>query len=74
MGPRSSSSLDRNSLRIGEVFALLYPTARSIVGASPSSGRLTTAQGNRFMAYAGISASPRVDATKDMAIAMLSTP
>src|SRR5712664_2181175 len=30
-----SSSLDRNSFRIGDVFDLLYPTTRSIVGTSP---------------------------------------
>jgi hypothetical protein len=56
------------------VFDLLYPTAMSIVGASPSSGRLTTDGGSRFLAYSGISATPRMDATRDMAIAMLSTP
>ena len=40
----------------------------------PSNGRLTTDQGSRFFAYVGISANPRVDATREMAIARLSTP
>lgn len=46
----SWSTRERNSPRSGEVFALLYPTARPIVGASPSSGRLTTDRGSRFFA------------------------
>jgi NAD(P)-dependent dehydrogenase (short-subunit alcohol dehydrogenase family) len=42
-----SSILKRNSFRIGEVFALLYPTTRSIVGTSPLKGRLMTDHGRK---------------------------
>jgi hypothetical protein len=45
-----SSILERNVLRIGDVFALWYPMTKSMVSASPSSGRLTTDHGNRFFA------------------------
>jgi len=49
-GPINSLSRERNSLRIGELFDVLYPTASSIVGSSPSSGRLTTDNGSRPLA------------------------
>jgi len=45
-----SSSLERKSLRIGDLLALLAPTTRSIVGAFPRSGRLVTDQGRKFLA------------------------
>src|SRR6267143_1821316 len=35
-----SSTLERNTLRSEDVFALLWPITRSIVGASPCNGRL----------------------------------
>ena len=41
-GATSWSRRDRNSLRIGELFDWLSPTAKSIVGGPPSSGRLGT--------------------------------
>ena len=43
-----SSSLDRKSFRIGDVFILLYPTTRSTVGTSPLKSRLTTDHGRKF--------------------------
>src|SRR6267142_7175968 len=70
----NSSNRDRNSFRTGELFVLLYPMTRSIVGTSPASGRLTTDQGIRFCTYAGINVMPRIDATSDMTIAGLSAP
>jgi hypothetical protein len=41
-----------------------------MVGVSPAKGLKTTDQGNRLFAYAGISDSPRVEATNDIAIAI----
>src|SRR5258708_24968894 len=70
----SSLSRERNIFKIGDALLFLYPTARSMVGTSPFSGRLTTDHGNKFFAYAGISERPRVEATKEIAMAMLSTP
>ena len=45
----NSSNLERNSFRIGDVFALLYPTTRSIVGTSPPKGRLMTDHGRKIL-------------------------
>jgi hypothetical protein len=70
----SSPNRERRSFKIGEELVLLYPTTKSIVGISPFSGRLTTDHGSQFFAYAGISDRPRVEATNEMAMAMLSTP
>lgn len=41
----NSSTLERNSLRMSDVVALLYPITRSTVGASPLIGRLATEEG-----------------------------
>jgi hypothetical protein len=46
----------------------------SIVGASPSSGRLTTDHGIKVCRYAGINDTARSDAISDMTIAGLSAP
>jgi len=43
------------------------------VGASPLSGRLVREGRRKFFAYSGKSATPRVDAISDIAIARLST-
>src|SRR5258707_12217364 len=48
-----SSILERKSLRIADLFALLYPTTKSIVGASPRTGRLATDQGRGLVGEAG---------------------
>ena len=64
-----SSILDRNSLRIFEAFAVLYPATTSMVGTSPVRGRLTTDHGRKLLAEAGSSAMPRVEATSEIAIA-----
>jgi hypothetical protein len=57
----NSSIRERNVLRIGDVFALWYPTTKSIVGASPFSGRLTTDHFKKFSADAGSFLQPRRD-------------
>jgi superoxide dismutase len=46
----SSPSRERKIFKIGDEFVFLYPTARSMVGTSPFNGRLTTDQGNKFLA------------------------
>lgn len=46
----SSSSRSRNTLRMGEASDLLWPTATSIMGAAPSTGRLTTDCGSKLLA------------------------
>jgi|ERR1700738_2223046 hypothetical protein len=46
----SSLSRERNIFKIGDALLFLYPTARSMVGTSPFSGRLTTDHGNKFFA------------------------
>jgi hypothetical protein len=61
-----------NSFNVGAVLAVLQAMTQSTVGDSPVSGRLVTDQGRRFLAYAGSKATPRVDATKDIATARLS--
>jgi len=63
-----SSSLERNSFRIGDALALLYPTTRSIVGTSPLRGRLMTDHGRKGCTYAGNKATLRVEAIRDIAI------
>ena len=58
---------------MGDVFALLYPTTKSTVGASPWIGRLVTDEGRKFFAYAGSRVTARVDAIIEKAWARLCT-
>ena len=67
------STLSRNNLSTCAVFALLYPTTRSTVGASPAIGRLATDEGRKFFAYAGNRVTARVDAIIEKAWARLCT-
>ena len=55
------------------VFALLYPTTRSTVGASPAMAQLATDEGRKFFAYAGKRVTARVDAIMEKAWARLCT-
>jgi hypothetical protein len=63
------SILERKVFKMGDELSRRKPTVTSIVGASPSSGRLTTDQGRKFFAEAGKIATPRLDATSEIAIA-----
>jgi hypothetical protein len=59
---------ERKSLRSGEDLALWKPRTRSIVGARPANGRLTTDRGRKFNAYTGNKATPPVEATTEIAM------
>jgi len=69
----NSSNLESKSFKIGDSFDFLYPITKSIVGIFPARERLVKDEGRKFCAYAGKSATPRVDATNDIAIPRLST-
>src|SRR5438034_3241149 len=67
------STLSRNNFSTCAVFALLYPTTRSTVGASPAMEQAATDEGRKFFAYAGKRATARVDASMEKAWARLCT-
>ena len=71
--PMRLFTLSRKSFKRCDVFALLYPTTRSTVGASPWIGRLATDEGRKFFAYAGNRVTARVDAIMEKAWARLCT-
>ncbi|AXC10038.1 hypothetical protein ACPOL_0671 [Acidisarcina polymorpha] len=69
----SSSRRDNRCFRRGDSLVFLKPRQRSLVGVSPTRGRLVTGPDSRFLAYIGSSATPWVESIRDIAPARLST-